>query len=68
MRVYDRAPIRECIDKTGNKKTIGARWVDVNTGTDQDPNYRSRLVAKEVKTYDQPAYFSATPPLEAIRS
>ena len=41
--------------------------MDVNKGNESQPNYRSRLVAKEIKTYDQPAYFSATPPLEALR-
>ena len=60
------SPISECWSKT-KRKPIGVRWVDVNKGTAENPNYRSRLVAKEVKTDDKLEYFSATPPLEALK-
>ena len=66
MGVYKRVPISECWART-KRKPIGVRWVDVNKGTDECPNYRSRLVAKEIKTDDRLEYFSATPPLEALR-
>mgnify|MGYP003313165529 CR=1 FL=1 len=28
---------------------MSVKWVDVNKGDDQDPNYRSRLVAREIR-------------------
>ena len=38
----------EEIKKTG-KKPIGSRWVDINKGDEVNSDYRSRLVAKEIK-------------------
>ena len=32
----------------------------------EKPDYRSRLVGKEFKTYDAPELFAPTPPLEAL--
>ena len=46
--VYSKVPIKECLEKTG-RKPIGAKWVDVNKGDERRPEYRSRLVAKEIK-------------------
>ena len=48
------------------KTIISTRWVDTNTGTDLEPNYRSRLVAREIKKDDRLDLFSATPPLEVL--
>ena len=47
------------------KKPIGTRWVDVNKGDEDNPEYRSRLVAKEINTGKMEGIFAATPPLEA---
>ena len=47
-QVYVKVPIKECWEKTG-KKPIGVRWVDINKGDQVNPEYRSRLVAKEIK-------------------
>ena len=44
---------------------IGTRWVDVNKGDDQNPDYRSRLVAQEINDHKREDLFAATPPLEA---
>ena len=44
---------------------IGTRWVDVNKRRRQKPEYRSRLVAKEIKTKEREDLVAATPPLEA---
>ena len=46
------------------------RWVDVNKGDDINPNYRSRLVARQMKALDNSgaSYFAPAPPLEALRS
>ena len=48
--VYLKVPIEECWRETG-KKPIGVRWVDINKGDDVNPEYRSRLVAKEIKVH-----------------
>eukprot|EP00974_Lingulodinium_polyedra_P010180 977891-Lingulodinium_polyedra.AAC.1 len=44
---------------------MGIRWVGVNKGDQDHPEYRSRLVAKEIKTHRNDELFAATPPLEA---
>jgi len=53
---------------------ISVKWVDTNKGDDGMPNYRSRLVAREIKKLkklDQQLevkdLFSAMPPLEALK-
>ena len=46
--VYAKVPLRECFERTG-KKPIGVKWVDINKGDEEKPEYRSRLVAKEIK-------------------
>lgn len=63
--VYDKVTLKECRNKTG-KGTIAVRWVDINKGDDVNPDYRSRLVAKEIKRDKCLDLFAATPPLEAL--
>ena len=46
---------------------IGTQWVDVNKGVVRNPEVRCGLVAQEVNTYKEDAFFAATPPLEALR-
>ena len=48
-------------------KIIPTRWIDVNKGDRLQPNYRSRLVAKEYNNGAEEGLFAATPPLEALR-
>ena len=67
MRVYDKVPIEECLAETG-RKPIAVRWVDINKGDTAQPNYRSRLVAKELRGNDEnPDWFAATPPSECLK-
>ena len=49
---------------------ISVRWVDVNKGDDLNPNYRSRLVARQIKALDRSgdSFFAPAPPLEALRT
>ena len=49
---------------------ISVRWVDVNKGDDLNPNYRSRLVARQIKALDKSgdSFFAPAPPLEALRT
>ena len=48
-------------------KVITTKWVDTNKGTEEEPNYRSRLVGREIKRDQRPDPFAATPPLESLR-
>ena len=66
-QVYVRRPVQEALSKTG-KRPIAVRWVDVNKGDDMDPNYRSRLVAKDFRRKGDPSIFAPIPPLEALRT
>ena len=67
MGVYSRAP-RVQAHRSG-KKVIPVRWIDVNKGDKANPDYRSRMVAKDIKhKWDvREELFAATPPLEAFR-
>ena len=66
MRVYEKVKIEECRAVTG-AAPIPVRWVDINKGDNIDPNYRSRLVAKEFKTDNRPEWFAATPLGECLK-
>ena len=54
--------------KLTGKSPISVRWVDVNKGDDVEPNIRSRLVAREIRSPGTEACFAPTPPLEALRT
>ena len=62
--VFEKASVGECWNQTG-KRPIGVRWIDCNRGDAVHPNFRSRLVAKEIKKDSRIDLFAATPPLEA---
>ena len=47
------------------KGPIGSRWIDISKGDDDNTEYRSRLVAKEINRSPSDEMFEATPPLEA---
>ncbi len=61
---------REKAKATTGKNPISVRWVDVNKGDEAAPNYRSRLVARQIKALDRTgdSYFAPAPPLEALRT
>ena len=44
VRVYDKIP-RSQAQRQG-WKVVKTRWIDINKGDDENPNYRSRLVGK----------------------
>ena len=62
-------PRKRAKEVTG-KSPISVRWVDVNKGDEVEPNYRSRLVARQIKARDHSgnSYFAPAPPLEALRT
>ena len=62
--VYRKVPIAEAWSTCG-KAPIKVRWVICNKGDKESPDYRARLVAKEIKTDQRLDLFAATPPLEA---
>jgi hypothetical protein len=66
MGVYEKVDIAEAWRETG-KAPIAVRWVDINKGDSENPNYRSRLVAKEFNTGVCPELYAATPPSECLR-
>ena len=65
MQVYEKVPRGEAKQK--GCKIITTRWLDTNKGDDVEPNYRSRLVGREMKFDRRLDLFSATPPLEALK-
>ena len=73
QELLDIVEVSQCYEETG-KAPITLKWVDTNKGDEQDPNYRSRLVVREVKARKTDAerlqpqeIFSAMPPLEAMK-
>ena len=62
--VYEKVPVEECHQKTG-KAPIKVKWVDINKGDEINKEYRSRLIAKEIKMDKNVDLFAATPPSEA---
>ena len=64
--VYTKVPMEECWKATG-KEPIGTRWVDINKGDEEQPEYRSRLAAKAIISDKREDLLAATPPLEALK-
>ena len=65
MRVYDKVP--RAVSTRDGCRVISTKWVDINKGDQKAPNYRARLVGRELKLDSRLDLFAATPPLEAIR-
>ena len=53
MGVWRKVPRSECLAETG-RPPIKLRWIDRNKKDNENPKYRSRIVAKEIKTYSAP--------------
>ena len=47
MKVWVKVDREQCFRDTG-RPPIKLRWVDVNKGDADKPNYRSRIIAKEI--------------------
>ncbi len=41
--------VGEIVGEEQGRNQYGANWVDINKGDHVNPDYRSRLVAKEIK-------------------
>ena len=46
---------------------ISTKWIDTNKGDELHPNYRARLVGRELNLGKRDGLFAATPPLESLR-
>ena len=66
MNLYKKVPPKQCYERIG-KGPITIRWVDVKKGDNINPNYRSRLVAREINPHKRDDLFAGTPPLEALK-
>ena len=66
MGVYTKVPRQKCMEVTG-RGPIQVRWVDINKGDEANPNYRSRLAAKEFRTDVRPEIYAPTPPGECLQ-
>ena len=66
MGVYLKVPLPKCWEAMG-QDPIAVRWVDISKGETAHPDYRSRLVAKELRTDVRPDLYAATPPSECLR-
>ena len=67
IRLYEEVPVEECWTRTG-RPPVSTKWVDVNKGTEEEPDIRCRLVARDFKPKgerDRCDLFAAMPPLEA---
>ena len=67
QRVWQKMPYAEAMAKQG-KKPIRVKWIDTNKGDEDNPNYRPRLVAREIRKRGGNPIFAPTPPLESLRT
>ena len=68
MVLYVKRTFEERWQVTG-KAPIKTRFVDINKGDHDAPNYRSRLVATEIRAQNPSLdHFAAMPPLEAKKA
>ena len=58
MCVYTKVPRSQA----GSSKVITTKWIDTDKGHAENPNYRARLVGREIKTDERLDLFAATPP------
>ena len=61
--VWEIKTLNEARIKTG-RRPISVWWVETSKGDDDNPNIRSRLVAREIRMAGQDAIFALIPPLE----
>ena len=64
--VWEEVPVAFCWQRT-DRRPSGFRCVCVNKGDKHSPDVLCRLVAQEVNTYCEDAFFGSTPPSEALR-
>ena len=65
--VWELRSAGECRQVTG-RAPITVKWVLTNKGDDDVPNYRARLVARQIRHAGVESVFAPTPPLEGVRT
>ena len=65
MKVYDKVP--RWMARQAGCKVISTRWLDISKGDYERPDYRLRLVGRELAIEKRLDLFAATPPLESLR-
>ena len=65
MNVYTKVDKSE-MEKAGCRP-VTTKWIDTNKGDEHNPNYRARLVGREIKMDNRLDLFAGTPPLESLR-
>ena len=69
ISLYDEVPLEECCSETGTNP-VSTKFVDLNKGTEDVPDVRCKLVARDFKPKGEnyrDDLFAAMPPLEAMR-
>ena len=72
LEFIDKKPLHELMRtalawEVAWKPPISTRWVDINKGNYDNPEYRSKWVARQVKVSETTEFFAATPPWEAVK-
>ena len=49
-------------------KPITTKWLDVNKSDEANPNYRARLVGREIAWDKRDDLYAAIPPLESLKA
>ena len=62
MKVYEKVPRSQA----AGHKVITTRWLEVDKGDEERPNYRAMLVGRELQTDNRLDLFAATP-LESLK-
>ena len=65
--VYEYASVKDTVAAVG-KRPLRLKWIDTNKGDPKNYQIRSRLVCTEIRPKGTEAIFSATPPLESLRT
>ena len=68
-QVWVKVPRQRAYDRIG-RPLFSVRLVDTNKGDETEPDYRSRLVARQLKACDssEASYFHPARPMEALRT
>ena len=67
--VFEDSSREECLELTG-RPPVTTKWVNTNKDTEEDPEIRCRLVARDFKPHgerDREDLFAAMPPLELTK-
>ena len=67
MNFFKNMGVYTKVKKEKGMEIISTKWLDVNKGDKDKPNFRSRLVGRELNLYKRDDLFAGTPPLESLR-